>query len=104
MTVATVIYYSGYHPYTLKPTRTPISKKEKEEQHRFFFWYKKENRDWIKKTLNKVGRVDLLDILLPDDRSWKSNKLKPVKHTFDDAISVKASRIKNKHRGKKQRR
>ena len=47
MTVATVIYYSGYHPYTLKLVKTPKTKKEKEQQHRFFFWYKKENKDWI---------------------------------------------------------
>ena len=43
MTVATVIYYSGYHPYTLEKMKTPKTKKEKDEQHRFFFWYKKEN-------------------------------------------------------------
>ena len=29
MTVATVIYYSGYHPYTLKKVKTPITRKEK---------------------------------------------------------------------------
>lgn len=55
MTVATVIYYSGYHPYTLKKVNTPITRKEKDEQHRFFFWYKDENKAWIKKTLNKLG-------------------------------------------------
>lgn len=43
MTVATVIYYSGYHPYTLKKAYVPKSKKEKDEQHRFFFWYKGES-------------------------------------------------------------
>ncbi len=37
MTVATVIYYSGYHPYTLKPVYTAKSKYEKAEQNRFFF-------------------------------------------------------------------
>jgi uncharacterized radical SAM protein YgiQ len=66
MTVATVIYYSGYHPYTLKKVNTPITKKEKDEQHRFFFWYKDENKAWIKKTLNKLGRTDLLEVLLPE--------------------------------------
>lgn len=64
MTVATVIYYSGYHPYTLKPINTPKSTKEKKEQNRFFFWYKKENRNWIKSTLLKVNRKDLLNKLL----------------------------------------
>jgi len=64
MTVATVIYYSGYHPYTMKKVFTPKTKKEKEEQHRFFFWYKKENQAWIRNTLQKVGRNDLVEKLL----------------------------------------
>ena len=65
MTVATVIYYSGYHPYTLKPVYTPKSKEEKANQHRFFFWYKKENQGWIKSTLLRVGKPELLKKLLP---------------------------------------
>lgn len=51
MTVATVIYYSGYHPYTLKPVYTAKSKQEKLEQNKFFFWYKPENFKWIRKVL-----------------------------------------------------
>ncbi|MDZ7613566.1 MAG: hypothetical protein U5K51_07620 [Flavobacteriaceae bacterium] len=65
MTVATVIYYSGYHPYTLKKIYTPRSSQEKSEQHRFFFWYKKENQDWIRNTLQKVNRRPLIESLLP---------------------------------------
>ena len=64
MTVATVIYYSGYHPYTLKKVFVPKTKKEKDEQHRFFFWYKKENKDWIRSVLNARGRGDLVKKLL----------------------------------------
>jgi uncharacterized radical SAM protein YgiQ len=64
MTVATVIYYSGYHPYTLKPIYTPRAKKEKLEQNRFFFWYKKEYRGWIRGTLKKINRPDLVSKLL----------------------------------------
>jgi len=104
MTVATVIYYSGYHPYTLKPTKTPKSKKEKDEQHRFFFWYKKENKDWIRKTLNKVGRKDLVDVLVPENNSWRSIKPKDVKNTFDNAIPSIDSRPKNKYKARKKRR
>ena len=88
MTVATVIYYSGYHPYTLERMKTPKTKKEKDEQHRFFFWYKKENQDWIRKTLVKVGRQDLADRLLPERRSFKNNKNFKVKNTFDDAVET----------------
>lgn len=64
MTVSTVIYYSGYHPYTLKKMYTARSKSDREDQHRFFFWYKKENRKWIQNTLKKVGRIDLLKKLI----------------------------------------
>jgi uncharacterized radical SAM protein YgiQ len=75
MTVATVIYYSGYHPYTLKKSYVPKSKKEKDEQHRFFFWYKKENQNWIRNTLEKVGRTDLMSRLLPSENpSYKKGK------------------------------
>ena len=40
MTVATVIYYSGVHPYTLKPIKTTKSKEAKLNQRNFFFWYR----------------------------------------------------------------
>jgi uncharacterized radical SAM protein YgiQ len=69
MTVATVIYYSGYHPYTLKKVFVPKTKKEKDEQHRFFFWYKKENKGWIRNTLNKVNRNDLVQKLLGQEQT-----------------------------------
>ncbi len=64
MTVATVMYYSGYNPYTLEKVYTARSPKEKKAQHRFFFWYKKENRNWIRKTLEKRNRPDLADKIL----------------------------------------
>ncbi len=64
MTLATVIYYSGYHPYTLKKIYTPRTKQERTDQHRFFFWYKKEHQDWIRKTLSQIGRKDLMERLL----------------------------------------
>lgn len=41
MTVATIIYYTGLHPYTLRPVYTAKTEKEKKNQHLFFFWYKK---------------------------------------------------------------
>lgn len=40
MTVATEIYYSGYHPYTLEPVFTARTKEEKLAQRQYFFWYK----------------------------------------------------------------
>lgn len=60
MTVATVIYYSGYHPYTLKKVFTAKDKKEKLSQQKFLFWYKKEYREAIKTELIKMGKKDML--------------------------------------------
>ena len=67
MTVATVIFYAGVHPYTLKPIQTVKTKKEKQNQNKFFFWYKKENRNWIKNKLEKANRPDLMNKLVGDD-------------------------------------
>lgn len=82
MTVATVMYYSGCHPYTLKQYYTPKSQQEKINQHRFFFWYKKENRDWIKKKLTEAGRPDLLRRLLGSDKKELCPQKKPVSKTI----------------------
>ncbi len=75
MTVATIIYYSGYHPYTLKKVYTSKSKKDRDEQHRFFFWYKKENRNWIQNTLKNVNRNDLIEKLLGLEQGNRNKKL-----------------------------
>ncbi|MDA3816034.1 MAG: YgiQ family radical SAM protein [Prolixibacteraceae bacterium] len=55
MTVATVIYYSGVHPYTLEPVYTAKTKQEKLEQRKFFFWYKPEYRNQVNKELQQMG-------------------------------------------------
>ena len=112
MTVATVIYYSGYHPYTLKKTYTPRSKQEREDQHRFFFWYKKDNQNWIRKSLSKVGRMDLLERLLPSKTdSKKSSEFKSVlpKNKRHKQLSLPSefprnSRNKNRKKTRKKRR
>ncbi len=68
MTVATVIYYTGLHPYTLRPIYTAKTKREKLSQHEFFFWYKKENRAKIKAKLLKMNRADLVEKLLSTNK------------------------------------
>ena len=74
MTVATIIYYTGYHPYYMQQLYTAKSKKEKEDQHRFFFWYKKENKQWIKDRLTKARRPDLIAKLIEEEGKGKSTK------------------------------
>ncbi len=64
MTVATVIYYTGIHPYTLRPVYTAKSLKQKKNQHLFFFWYKRENFHAIRQKLEAMGRPDLIEKLL----------------------------------------
>lgn len=66
MTVATVIYYAGVHPYTLKPVYTAKTRDQKQNQHRFFFWYKKENQNWIRAQLKKAKRPELITKLLDE--------------------------------------
>ena len=63
MTLATEMYYTGYHPYTLEKVYTARSKEQKLAQRQFFFWYKPEFRQQIMRTLQKMGRRDLADKL-----------------------------------------
>jgi len=59
MTVATEIYYSGYHPYTLKPVETAITLDDKTKQRTFFFWYKAENKNFVRNFLAKHKMKDI---------------------------------------------
>jgi hypothetical protein len=63
MTLATVIYYSGYHPYTLEKVYTARTPEQKQAQRKFFFWYKNENRRELISELRKLNRPDLEKIL-----------------------------------------
>jgi uncharacterized radical SAM protein YgiQ len=60
MTLSTVIYYCGFDPYTGEKVFSAKSKKERDDQRGFFFWYKDEYRDRIKSLLRKIGREDLI--------------------------------------------
>ena len=71
MTVATVIYYAGVHPYTLKPYNTVKDKESKLNQRRFFFWYKKDNHSFIRNTLKKEDRNDLAEKLLGENKGQR---------------------------------
>jgi uncharacterized radical SAM protein YgiQ len=60
MTLSTEIFYTGYHPYTLKPVYTAKTKEEKLNQRQYFFWYDKEYKNRIISALNRMRRPDLL--------------------------------------------
>lgn len=68
MTLATEIYYSGYNPYTLEPVFVAKKKEDKLAQQRFFFWYKPENREWVKNTLHRMGKKEWIDWLFGEKR------------------------------------
>ncbi|WP_302303486.1 YgiQ family radical SAM protein [Culturomica massiliensis] len=60
MTLATTIFYTGYHPYSLQKIASPKSESEKKQQNMFFFWYKREFREKIIATLKRIKRSDLI--------------------------------------------
>ena len=70
MTLATEIYYSGVHPYTLKPVYTAKTKEEKLEQRKFFFWYKPEYQKSIEKELRDLG------LSIEEKNTTKKSKIK----------------------------
>ncbi len=63
MTVATEIYYTGYHPYTLERIYTPVTPEEKLAQRQYFFWYDRTYRASITASLRRLHRPDILAAL-----------------------------------------
>lgn len=60
MTLASEIYYSGFHPYTGEKIYTATTEKEKLSQRRMFFWYKPEEKAAIQQDLKRINRFDIL--------------------------------------------
>lgn len=107
MTVATVIYYAGVHPYTLKPVFTAKTREQKQNQNKFFFWYKKENAGWIKSRLKKADRQDLIDQLLgggPKPKNEKTDFRKSPKKTKDGKEMPKWLEERRKKSGPRRKR
>jgi uncharacterized radical SAM protein YgiQ len=65
MTLATEIYYTGYHPYTLQPVYTARTKEQKNGQRLFFFWHDPQNKHSILRALKRMKRPDLIYRLYP---------------------------------------
>jgi uncharacterized radical SAM protein YgiQ len=63
MTLATEIFYTGYHPYTGEKIYTPVTAADKLAQRRYFFWYDKTYRQDIISGLRRLRRPDLIDAL-----------------------------------------
>lgn len=65
MTLATEIYYTGFHPYTLERVYTAKTKDQKNAQRQFFFWYDPANQRTIIHRLKQLNRPDLIRKLYP---------------------------------------
>lgn len=76
MTLATEIYYTGYHPYTGEKVFTAKSQQEKLAQRQFFFWYKPESRQQIITELRRLNRPDILERLYPGQRGNSQDRSK----------------------------
>ena len=64
MTLASEIYYTGFHPYTLEKVQCARTKSEKLSQRQYFFWYLSEYRSQITDFLRRIKRIDLINKLL----------------------------------------
>lgn len=83
MTLATVIFYTGIHPYSLKPVFTAKRKHEKLNQRKYFFWYKSEYRKQIIDELKQAGREDLIQKLFHapvKKQSFQKKKIRKKRH------------------------
>ena len=74
MTLASEIFYSGFHPYTGEKVYTATTEKDKISQKRLFFWYKAEEKEAIQKDLKRIKRFDVLRKLFPTKNKYSSNK------------------------------
>ena len=71
MTLATEIYYTGYHPYTSEKVYTATNKNDKLAQRKYFFWYDPNYRDDIKQSLMRMHRPDLIKRLFAQNHHKK---------------------------------
>ena len=60
MTMATEMYYTGINPETGEKVYVARTMRDKEAQRKFFFWYKPEEGQEIRRLLRQMGRGDLL--------------------------------------------
>ena len=74
MTVSTEIWYTGLHPYTLKPCYCAHSQEEKLRQRAYFFWYQAENVPKLRASLIRLGRRDLAERLFGGNGTHLANK------------------------------
>ena len=66
MTLATEMYYTGIDPYSGERVYTARTAEQKLNQRKYFFWYKHEYEDDIRRSLIRLHRKDLIKALYGD--------------------------------------
>lgn len=66
MTLATEMYYTGIDPYSGERVYTARTAEQKLNQRKYFFWYKHEYEDDIRRSLTLLHRKDLIKALYGD--------------------------------------
>lgn len=94
MTLATEIYYSGYHPYTGEKIYTAVRPEEKLAQRKYFFWYDGAYRPEIIRSLKELHREDLLEILFPK-RQMRWNVSRPADNAPRGSRKIKNHKNNN---------
>jgi len=92
MTLATVIFYSGYNPYTRKETFTAKDQEDKKKQRMYFFWYKPEVAGKIKARLKKIAPTMVKEFFSPKEEKFVPHHARKAK-----AQNGKKQYIKNKN-------
>jgi uncharacterized radical SAM protein YgiQ len=68
MTLSSEIFYTGYHPYTMQPVYTAKTQEEKLNQRQYFFWYNRDYKERIIRSLHRLNRPDLIKKLYANQR------------------------------------
>ena len=63
LTLSSVMFYTGFDPYSLEKINIPRSIKEKKIQQLFFFLHNKDKRKELKADLLKMKRFDIINLL-----------------------------------------
>ncbi|MDE6300089.1 MAG: YgiQ family radical SAM protein [Muribaculaceae bacterium] len=71
MTVATEIYYTGFHPYTGEKLFTAIRPEDKLAQRKYFFWYDRAYRVDIERSLTRMHRPDLIKAIFSHGKTQR---------------------------------
>ena len=73
-TLATCMYYTGIDPLTKKKVYVARTMEEKKMQRALLHFHKRENRETVKKALEKIGRSDLF-YLLTSQKHHKNKRM-----------------------------